>query len=249
MSTPTGLGALSSLGWASAMRVATLRGWFDARLLMWTTLVVLASGLPLLVGYDPTGASTRLGWSFVRPLLRSVHAASSFLLVVGVIVHLVARILRHKATRRAIRSGAAGVFALGLAAVSGAMMVRSADSEALRTAMGLDEVAEAAVLVAAVFHVAYSALVVMLALYWHVGRMGRDRVFGGWRRAALATGIGVAAGALVAGTQAGGHPATWALAPPVAGFWSWTLVGSVLLALLAAPMAKPPTKDPSAKSG
>lgn len=188
----------------------------DSRLLTWMLVLVFATGLPLMVGFDAeaTGASS------AEVALRGLHAVSTAWLVLGTVVHLAAR-LRSRVSARAVRSGGWALASVGFAAATGAVIDQTGHGAAALRLLGLGG---GALVAAAVVHIAYATVLVTLTVYLHVARKPLERVFGSWRLGAFAA-LLAAAGVLlwpgVAPGAAWGHPATVAVAP-----WgvAWALV-------------------------
>lgn len=195
----------------------------DSRLLTWILVLVFATGLPLMVGFD----STATGTSTAMVALRGLHAVSTAWLVLGTLVHLVAR-LRRTATARAVRTGGWALASVGLATATGALVDQTGHGDA---ALGLLGLGRGAIVPAAVVHIAYASVLVTLTVYFHVARKPLGRVFGGWRHGAVAVALTVAGLLLAPGVAPGaswGHPATVFVAP-----WgvAWALVVGLALAV------------------
>ena len=194
----------------------TAWAWFSARDLLWVTLFVLGSGilllLPLFVGAQRVPAA-------VMELLRSLHSASSVLLVVGALGHAIMRGVRAAMSPRALTSGILASTTVGLAVVTGTM--------ASAPPWWADRFGTASPVVenwASVFHFGYSAAILLALVFWHV-RPSRGPLLPPPNRSTVALGVLVAAAAVTTVSDAVPAVLTRLIAPPVA-IWAWWTVFS-----------------------
>jgi 1,4-dihydroxy-2-naphthoate octaprenyltransferase len=219
----------------------------DARVLVWLLAIVFATGVPLLFWFDADAVrhAARLPHP-VGTWLRAFHAAATALLVLGVTAHALARWADVKAARRGLHTGAAALVTIGFAVATGAMAAQTTAGGRILLSVGLPD---RAVLWAAVAHVAYATILVLLTVYLHLAKWGVRRLMGGPVHAAVAllgtVAVAVALGTTRPGADAVWRGATWIAAPPVAVLWAWTLlVGAAFWvgAFLRAP-TEPPIPD------
>jgi len=200
-------------------------GWFGARTLVWLLVAVVASGSVLLVGYDEDAErhADSLGW--IGTAARTVHATTTAWLVVGALVHVGVR-LRRSATVAGLRTGAVLWAALGLALVSGWAISQTWVQDKILATLRVSPA------VVGVVHVAYTSILVTIALALHITRWGWRRILAPGRPLAGAS-LLVAAGALLPvappGDRTPWHGVTAWTAVPVAGGWAWPLVLAALL--------------------
>lgn len=191
----------------------------DARILVWLLALVFATGLPLMILFDADAGAhaRRLGpWVWLRHL----HAASTLALMAGVVWHLLAR---WRGSLAGTRSGAWLLASVGLATLTGALAAQTGDADRLAQIIGMPR---APTVLAAVGHIAYATILVLLTLYLHVARWGWRRVFGDWRHLGLALLPTLAIALLLPvdppGGDGGGTTA-W-LAPPWPALAAWPIL-------------------------
>ena len=196
-----------------------LRVRIDARIMVWLLVVVFATGAALMLVFDGDAETHRqtLGpwWAAVRHL----HAGATLALVVGTLLHVAQRI--GTGTPKGVRTGAYTLTAVAVAVLTGALAAQTSDADHIAQQMGFDA---APVVPAAVVHIAYATIIVLLTLYLHVARWGWGHVFGQPRQfmvAAVAT-VVVAWLLPVALPGGDGGGSTRFLAPPT--WWPWLLV-------------------------
>lgn len=207
-------------------RFVAIRG-FDARMLMWLLVVVFATGLPLMVRFDADPA--RHAAALAHPAwqaLRTLHAAASLALVVGTLAHVALRF--GTGSDKGLRSGSVALAAIAIATITGALSAQTGDADRVAQSIGM---AEAPTVAAAVVHIAYATIFVLLTVYFHVARWGWAHVFGKRGQAvwavAVTGGVGIVLPVALPGGTGGG--ATFYLVPPWAGVALWTLLVSMAL--------------------
>lgn len=238
---------------------------YDARTLVWLLALVFLTGTPLMVVFDTDPARHASALAAWRPwghILRATHAASSSLLVVGVLGHLSLRLRplwqrpgargeddrvrgtgsvpRARPSRAGVKSGALAMASVALAAITGAMITQTAAAERLLAWGGLAGVARITLWVAVV-HIAYATILVLMTVYFHIARWGWGYVFASWSQATSATAgtalLALLLGSTVPGSDAVWEGSTWLAVPPVPVLWGWTVIASVAVWLFAGRVA------------
>jgi hypothetical protein len=187
---------------------------FTARQLVWLALTTIGSGMILLV---PVFISGEIAASWLAGFLRSLHSASSLLLVLGSLAHAAARTSgRTLPTRKGIATGILASTTLALAALSGGILVTTGWSA---RALGADpqDLRHAA----SVFHYGYSAALFGAVTIWHLRPAG-SRMLPAWDRGAWIDAVIVPMAAALIGASSGTpSPYTWILMPPtLLAVWS-----------------------------
>lgn len=193
---------------------AWLAAFASARQLLWMLVLVAATGILLLV---PPLSSFDWPPDWDRAF-RGVHAAASFLLVIGSLAHAALRIAAAPITPHALVTGAVAATVFGFGAVTGAAAA-SPEAWASWLRAPVDSIRHAGSIV----HFGYAGALAFATAYWHV-RGRRSWLFPRVDIATmallfLATVLGVASA-----VQPGTNAWTTLLAPPVAGLVAWTML-------------------------
>lgn len=204
--------------------------WLGARLLVWLLAWAFLTGGALLLWFDVDAAAHREGLPLVGVWLRALHGAAAALLVIGTLGHVGWRLRVGRASSGGIRSGSLALLATGVAAVTGALIAQTEAAHRLAGWTGLASLASmrTVVLWSAVLHVTYAAVMVLVAVYFHVARWGWRYVMGqrahGVVSVALLVAVALALGASLPGDGSVWTGATWLAVPPLPWLWAWTLV-------------------------
>ena len=196
-----------------------LRVRLDACIMVWLLGVVFATGAALMLVFDGDAEAHRRAIGPWWVAIRHLHAGASLALVVATLLHVAQRI--GDGSPKGMRTGAYTLAAVSFAVLTGALAAQTADADRIAQQMGFDA---APVVPAAVVHIAYATVVVLLTLYLHVARWGWGHVLGQPRQSIVAALASVTVAWLLPVALPGGDGggSTRFLAPPT--WWPWLLV-------------------------
>lgn len=207
---------------------------WDSRVLVWMLVFVVATGTMLMLRFDADPQqhqqALRHGWAWLRHL----HGAASLALVVGTLLHVASRWWR--GTRRGIQTGSYALVAVWFAVITGALAAQTTAADSIAASLGWSR---APAMAAAVVHIVYATLLVLVTLYFHIARWGWGHVFGRPAQSLLAVVVAAAVAWLLPVALPGSEGttgSTWLLAPPK--MWTWLLGVSAGLWLAAPPRDK-----------
>lgn len=227
----------------------------DARVLLWLLLAALATGAPLMLWFDADPARHAARLPAVGASLRALHAAASTLLVFGAALHLVLRLWgrARAATWKGVRTGGIAMLSVAVAAITGALVAQDGNAARLLDLTGLARHGQDGVLVAAVVHIAYASILVLLTAYLHVARWGWAYLLARRVHAVLALGaaglLALALGAALPGDGERWQGSTWLAVPAVPGLWAWSAALALLTYLFSRRLARRTRGVPAVEGG